>query len=113
MPRPLMFAESAPNAVAQGAVLLGARIRQARKRRALTLRELAAKAGVSYDTARAVENGNLMTGIGAYFALIWAMGLESELIKFVDPERDTEGKLLEQARLPQRVRGTLTDEDAF
>jgi transcriptional regulator with XRE-family HTH domain len=108
-----MFAESAPNAVAQGAVLLGARIRHARKRRALTLRELAAKAGVAYDTARAVEKGNLMTGIGAYFALIWAMGLENEFMKFVDPERDTEGKLLEQARLPERVRGALTDEDEF
>lgn len=49
------------------------------KRRRLTLRELASKAGISYDTARAVEAGNLQTGLGAYLAMLWAMGLESEI----------------------------------
>ena len=76
----------------------------ARKRRRLTVRELAAKAGISYDTARAVEGGNLQTGLGAYLAMLWAMGLESEFQSFADPERDAEGKQLELTRMPQRVR---------
>ncbi|MFT3820507.1 MAG: helix-turn-helix domain-containing protein [Rubrivivax sp.] len=87
-----------------GARHIGARLATARKRRRLTLRALAAKAGVSYDTARAAEAGNLQTGLGAYLALLWAMGLESEIQAFADPERDEEGKQLELARLPQRVR---------
>ena len=104
MPRPLQLNTTAPFAVKNGAKNLGERLALARKRRRLTLRDLAAKAGISYDTARAVEAGNLQTGLGAYLAMLWAMGLESEIQAFADPERDGEGKQLEEARLPQRVR---------
>jgi transcriptional regulator with XRE-family HTH domain len=104
MPRPLQLNETAPFAVKDGAHRIGERLALARKRRRLTLRELASKAGVSYDTARAVEAGHLQTGLGAYLAMLWAMGLESEIQAFVDPERDDEGKNLELARLPERVR---------
>jgi transcriptional regulator with XRE-family HTH domain len=104
MPAALQFAETAPFAVKEATRLVGQRLAAARKRRRLTLRELAAKAGISYDTARAVEAGNLQTGLGAYVAMLWAMGLESEIAAFVDTERDHEGKQLELARLPQRVR---------
>ena len=104
MPRSLQLSQTAPFAVKDGSQRIGGRLAMARKRRRLTLRELAAKAGVSYDTARAVEAGNLQTGLGAYLAMLWAMGLESEIQAFADPERDEEGKQLELARLPQRVR---------
>ncbi|HUG23961.1 hypothetical protein [Piscinibacter sp.] len=104
MPRPLQLNDTAPFAVKDGAQRIGERLALARKRRRLTLRELASKAGISYDTARAVEGGHLQTGLGAYLAMLWAMGLESEIHAFVDPERDEEGKHLELARLPERVR---------
>lgn len=104
MPRPLQLNETAPFAVKDGARRIGERLTMARKRRRLTVRELASKAGVSYDTARAVEAGNLQTGLGAYLAMLWAMGLESEIQAFANPERDEEGKQLELTRLPQRVR---------
>jgi hypothetical protein len=69
---------------------------------------------VAYDTARAVENGNLSTGIGAYFAIIWALGLEGEFKDFMNPEHDIEGKQLELSRLPTRVRTTTAaDEEDF
>ncbi len=104
MPRPLQLSETAPFAVKDGARRMGERLTVARKRRRLTLRALAAKAGISYDTARATEAGNLQTGLGAYLAMLWAMGLTSEIDGFIDPERDDEGKQLELARLPQRIR---------
>jgi transcriptional regulator with XRE-family HTH domain len=91
-------------AVKNGAKRIGERVALARKRRRLTLRELASKAGISYDTARAVEAGHLQTGLGAYLAILWAMGLDSEIQAFADPDRDDEGKQLELTRLPQRVR---------
>ena len=100
MPRPLQLNQTAPFAVRDGALRIGERLAVARKRRRLTLRELAAKAGI----ARAVEAGNLQTGFGAYLAMLWAMGLDSEIQAFADPERDEEGKQLELSRLPQRVR---------
>ncbi|ASI68659.1 hypothetical protein BA022_08955 [Diaphorobacter nitroreducens] len=104
MPRPLQLSQTAPFAVRDGAQRIGERLTLARKRRRLTLRDVAAKAGISYDTARAVEAGNLQTGLGAYLAMLWAMGLESEIQAFADPERDEEGKQLEITRLPQRIR---------
>ena len=104
MPRPLQLKDTAPFAVKNGAQRIGERVALARKRRRLTVRELASKAGISYDTARAVEAGNLQTGLGAYLAMLWAMGLESEIQAFADPERDDEGRQLELTRMPQRVR---------
>jgi hypothetical protein len=53
---------------------------------------------------RAVEAGNLLTGLGAYLAAIWALGLERELAKLLDPDTDIEGKQLELSRTPQRAR---------
>ena len=95
MPRALQFRDTAPFAVKDGALRLGNRLALARKRRRLTLRELAAKAGISYDTARAAEAGNLQTGLGAYLVMLWAMGLESEIDGFADPDRDETGKQLD------------------
>ena len=111
MPKSLGFLDTAPFAVKEGARAIGARLTTARKRRRLTLRGLAAKAGISYDTARAAEAGKLQTGLGAYLAMLWAMGLEAEIAAFIDPERDAEGKQLERARLPQRVRKETDDAD--
>lgn len=113
MPRPLMFAATAPAAIHEAARTLGSRIHLARVRRRISLRQLAERAGVNHKTAAAVEAGNLLTGIGAYLALIWALGLERELASFLDPDRDEEGKQLELARTPKRVRARkgLTDAD--
>lgn len=104
MPGKLKIAQTAPASVLIHARLLGVRLRFARKRRRLTLRELAAKAGVAYDTARAAESGNIQTGIGVYLALAWAMGLENAFSNVLKPEDDHEGGALEIANLPERVR---------
>jgi hypothetical protein len=57
---------------------------------------------------RAVEAGSLLTGLGAYLAAIWALGLERELAKLLDPDTDIEGKQLELSRTPQ-LRATRRD----
>lgn len=107
-----MFAATAPAAVEETARTLGARLRLARMRRRVSLRELAQRAGVNHKTAAAVEAGNLLTGLGAYLALIWALGLERETAKLLDPDRDEEGKQLELARTPKRARAKKGPIDA-
>ena len=104
MPRQLKLTHTAPAAVLVQARLLGARLRFARKRRRITLRELASKAGIAYDTARAAEGGNIQTGVGAYLALAWAMGLDNAFSGLLKPEDDAEGGALALAQLPERVR---------
>jgi transcriptional regulator with XRE-family HTH domain len=108
-----MFAATAPAAVEEVARTLGMRIRLARLRRRIPLRELAERAGVNHKTAAAVEAGGLLTGLGAYLALIWALGLEREAAKLLDPDHDEEGKQLELARIPKRARtkkGSISDD---
>ena len=104
MPKPLAFAATAPAAVLEAGRELGRRVRLARVRRRIALRELASRAGISYDTARAVEAGSLVTGLGAYLAVVWALGLECELAGLLNPDTDVEGKQLELARTPERAR---------
>ena len=99
-----MFAATAPAAVEEVARTLGSRIRLARTRRRISLRELAERAGLNHKTAAAVEAGSLLTGIGAYLALIWALGLERDVAKLLDPDHDDEGKQLDLARTPKRAR---------
>jgi transcriptional regulator with XRE-family HTH domain len=107
-----MFAATAPAAVEEAAQRLGSRIRLARTRRRIPLRQLAQRAGVNHKTAAAVEAGSLLTGLGAYLALIWALGLEREVAKLLDPDHDEEGKQLELARTPKRARAKKGSIDA-
>lgn len=107
-----MFAATAPAAVEEAARTLGSRIRLARLRRRISLRTLAERAGVNHKTAAAVEAGNLLTGIGAYLVLIWALGLDRGLAHLLDPDQDEEGKQLELARTPQRARTKKGSTDA-
>ena len=114
MPRPLNLAQTAPHAVVAVTQGLGARLRLARQRRRVKLRDLAARAGVAYETARAVERGELATGIGAYVALAWALGVGGEFAKLLDPNHDVEGLALERSRTPSRVRdpkSSVADDD--
>jgi transcriptional regulator with XRE-family HTH domain len=52
-----MFAATAPAVVEEIARSLGSRIRLARMRRRVPLRDLAERAGVNHKTASAVESG--------------------------------------------------------
>ncbi len=90
--------------------LLGQNISTARKRRQLTQAQLATKAGLTRPLLARVEQG-VASGIDAYFAALWAMGLEREFINLADPSRDLEGVRLERLRLPRRARPTQEDWD--
>lgn len=113
MPKPLKIATSAPYVVRQLTQDMGKRLRLARQRRRMKLRDLAARAGMSYDTARAVERGELATAIGAYVAFAWAMGIEPEFGVLFHPEKDVEGMALERARTPSRVDSPKVMDDDF
>lgn len=114
MPGRLKFASTAPESVRELAKLLGSRLRLARRRRLLTLREAASRAGIAYDTARAAELGSVQTGLGAYLALAWALGLDTQFARLLRPEDDLEGTQLESSRAPRRVRHRKSaDDDEF
>ena len=105
MPKQKLSSQALPTAVALAIQRLGQNIARARKRRGLKQVELAAKAGISKVTMQSVERGASTTGIGAYFACAWALGIFDELAILLAPERDEEGKAFEARLTPKRVRG--------
>jgi len=113
MPRRNVNYEAAPAAVVDAAVRVGRDIATARVRRRLREEDLAGKAGISRVTLRRVEAGALGTGIGAYFAVLWALGLDGGVGEIASPDRDVEGQTLEAARRGERVRPARELSDDF
>jgi transcriptional regulator with XRE-family HTH domain len=95
---------STPAAIEEMARHLGANISLARRRRHWRQEDLAIKAGISRVTLHKIEHGEISTGLGAYLAVLWALGLDREIDRIATPEADREGATLEAARLGQRVR---------
>jgi len=84
--------------------LLGALIREARKQRKFTARELADRAGISRSMLQRIENGNLKCEIGAVFEVAAIVG-----VRLFDADETTLAKNLRQsneklALLPKSVR---------
>lgn len=113
MPRTHSRADAAPATVTTAAARLGANIVGARLRRGWTQAEVAEKAGITRNTLSRVETGNVGTGLGAYVAVLWALGLHEPVTALADAEHDPEGVTLATARLGVRARGATSADDAF
>lgn len=113
MPKRNIRSSKAPSAVVDLAKRLGANIALARRRRCLRQQDLAQKAGISRLTLMKVERGELGTGVGAYLAVLWALGLERTVETVANSETDHEGIVLESARLGKRVRLSRRLRDDF
>jgi transcriptional regulator with XRE-family HTH domain len=83
---------------------LGHRVRLARIRRAMSIAELAVKAGINRNTLNALELGRPGVALGAYVTVLWALGLDKTLDAVAHPDADIHGKTLEASRRPARVR---------
>lgn len=80
---------------------LGERIRLARRRRALPLRLVAERAGMSIMTLRNIESGSGGATLGAYAAVLHVLGLDASLDDLA--ATDDLGRELQDAALPQRT----------
>lgn len=83
---------------------LGRRVRRARLRRRMASAELAAKAGISRNTLIALEAGKPGVTLATFATVLWALGLDGTLDPVANPDLDTHGKTLENARAPKRAR---------
>ncbi len=97
------IAASPPAAVGDTLRRLGRNIRIARLRRQLRIQDLADRMGVSRFTVADLEKGKPGTSAAAYFGALWALGLLGHADELADPDRDEEGRVLENARAPRRA----------
>lgn len=83
---------------------LGADIRDARRRRSLPAEIVAERAFTSRPTLRRIENGDHGVSMGAYAAVLQALGLLEGLGELAAPAQDEVGLASTAEDLPQRVR---------
>lgn len=84
----------------------GGRLRMARLRRRLTAKHLAERAGMTAVTLRNLERGNAGVTIGAFLAVMQALGVDGDLDLLL--RDDPVGRQVQDATLPQRGRGVDT-----
>ncbi|MBS2029417.1 MAG: helix-turn-helix domain-containing protein [Deltaproteobacteria bacterium] len=88
---------------------LGANLKLARTRRAVSLRDMADRMRVSVDTVVRMESGDPKVGIGIVATALSELGLDGGLKKLADPGEDLEGAVIERSQLPRRVRKAWSD----
>jgi DNA-binding XRE family transcriptional regulator len=85
-------------------IRFGADLAMARRKRRLTAAMMAERVGVSKSTYARIEKGDPAVAMGAYAMALFVMGFGEALGDLVDARNDEHGLLLDEERLPQRVR---------
>lgn len=93
-----------PANVKRSLTKLGADLATARRKRGLTAAAVAERAGVSKSTYLRVEKGDPTVMLGTYAMAIFVLGFGDPLRDLIDPSRDDTGLMLDEERLPKRVR---------
>ena len=93
-----------PAAVRRTLRKLGADLRDARRRRRLSMQVVADRAFTSRSTLQRIEAGDHRVGMGIYAAVMHSLGLLDGLAEVADWRRDEFGQALAAAELPRRVR---------
>ena len=95
---------SLPPRIARSLAKLGRDIDVARKKRRLTIAALCERAGISAPLYARLVDGAPGTSIGAYVMVLFALGMGTPFDSLMDAAKDDTGLLLEEERLPKRVR---------
>ncbi len=95
-----MAKKTAPLMPATGELLqrFGERLRLARRRRRLSSKQVAERAGMAPMTLRSLERGGSGVTIGAYLAVMQVLGIERDLDML--GQADPLGRELQDSRLP-------------
>ena len=76
----------------------------ARRKRQLTVGMMAERTGLAKSTYARIEKGDPTVGMGAYAMALFVLGFGEALGNLTDARRDEVGLLLDEERLPKRVR---------
>jgi len=82
---------------------LGDDIRNARRRRRISTKLMAERAGISRPTLRKVEEGDPAVSLGIYASVLFVLGMSDRLEELADVTKDPVGRELEEEDLPERI----------
>ncbi|MFP4349873.1 MAG: helix-turn-helix transcriptional regulator [Thermodesulfobacteriota bacterium] len=100
-----------PPEVTTAIARMGDHIRIARKRRAISMAEMASRMFVTRKTLSRLENGEPGVSLWVFAMALWVLGLDRELLDVALPEKDRAGIFLERQRLPKRIREKTDPDD--
>jgi DNA-binding XRE family transcriptional regulator len=93
-----------PPKVTRSLTKFGADLALARRKRHLTTAMMSERLGVAKSTYVRVEKGDPTVSMGMYAMALFVLGLGDALGDIVDARRDDQGLLLDEQRVPKRVR---------
>jgi DNA-binding XRE family transcriptional regulator len=96
--------DSLPPRVRRASAKLGKDLRDARRKRSLTVEMMVERVGVSKATYLKVEKGEPSVSMGVYAMTLFTLGFSNALAEIADSRGDDTGLLMDSSRLPQRVR---------
>lgn len=93
-----------PPTVKRSLTKFGADLATARRKRGLTAAAVAERMGVSKSTYLRAEKGDPTVMLGVYAMALFVLGFGDAFRSVIDPSRDDMGLMLDEERLPKRVR---------
>ncbi len=93
-----------PPGLRRSLLKFGSDLGRARRKRHLTAAMMCERIGVAKSTYTRMERGDPVVAMGAYAMALFVLGFGEAFGDLVDARRDDEGLLMDDARLPQRVR---------
>lgn len=99
-----MDIKNTPLPVKRALKKFGQDLRDARKRRRITMELAAERASISRTTLSKIEKGDDGVSLGAYAKILFVLGMIERLVELADPTFDTLGLGLEADNLPKRIR---------
>ncbi len=106
MTRKTLGKEGLPLSLKHKIITVGQNIRLARKRRKLTMQDMAGRMFVTRKTLNRLESGDPGVSFSVLASALLALGLEDDLEKIADPEADRTGNIIDREKYDnkQRVR---------
>lgn len=95
---------SVPLPVRRALRKLGQDVRDARRRRRIPTTVLAERASISRTTLNKLEKGDPGVSIGIVATVLFVLGMIDRLSLLADIRHDEQGLMLDEERLPQRIR---------
>jgi len=85
-------------------IKLGQDINSARRRRRISKALMAERAGIAINTLTRIERGEGGASMAAWASVLFVLGLAGNLRDLADPSKDLTGLMLDEERLPKRIR---------
>ena len=83
---------------------IGHNIKLARKKRGLTMQDMADRMFVTRKTLNRLESGDPGVSVGILASALLTLGLENDLNKLAEPEADITGNIIDREKYDQKQR---------